>query len=102
MSNGFQTKREMAADKLKGTDMTQDEIIDMAKQAGLTSVDKKSHYLRDCLERFAKLVAEKEREACAKVAENRALVGASDIEKIAHNTACKNIAKDIRARGEQT
>jgi hypothetical protein len=45
--------------------MTQDEIIEMAKQAGLTSVDKKSQYLRDCLERFAKLVAEKEREACA-------------------------------------
>jgi len=39
--------------------MTQDEIIEMAKQAGLTSVDKKSQYLRDCLERFAKLVAAK-------------------------------------------
>jgi len=47
--------------------MTQDEIIEMAKQAGLTSVDKKSQYLRDCLERFAKLVAQHEREACAKV-----------------------------------
>jgi dTDP-glucose pyrophosphorylase len=42
----------------------------------------------------------KEREACAKVAENRALVEASDIEKIAHHTACKNIAKEIRDRGE--
>jgi hypothetical protein len=41
--------------------MTKDEIIEIAKQAGLTSVDKKSPYLRDCLERFAKLVAEKER-----------------------------------------
>jgi hypothetical protein len=39
--------------------MTQDEIIEMAKQAGLTSVDKKSQYLRDCLERFVKLVAAK-------------------------------------------
>jgi hypothetical protein len=47
--------------------MTQDEIIEIAKQAGLTSVDKKSPYLRDCLERFAKLVAAKEREACAKM-----------------------------------
>jgi len=47
--------------------MTQDEIIEMAKQAGLTSVDKKSQYLRDCLERFAKLVAQHEREACAKI-----------------------------------
>ena len=43
--------------------MTQNEIIEMAKQAGLTSIDKKSAYLRDCLERFAKLVAAKEREA---------------------------------------
>ena len=39
--------------------MTKDEIIEIAKQAGLTSVDKKSPYLRDCLERFAKLVAAK-------------------------------------------
>ena len=47
--------------------MTQDEIIEMAKQAGLTSVDKKSQYLRDCLERFAKLVAQHEREKFCEV-----------------------------------
>ena len=52
--------------------MTQDEIIELARQAGA--------YRRDIggsieflevfmLERFAKLVAEKEREACAKVCE---------------------------------
>jgi len=40
-----------------------------------------------------------EREACAKIAENRLLTEASDIEKIAHYTACKNIASEIRARG---
>ena len=34
----------------------------MARQAGLTSIDKKSPYLRDCIKRFAKLVAAKERE----------------------------------------
>ena len=50
--------------------MTQDEIIEMARQSGA--------YRRDIggsieflevfiLERFAKLVAEKEREACAKI-----------------------------------
>jgi hypothetical protein len=44
--------------------MTQDEIIEMAKQAGF------NHGLDDPIiyaahERFAKLVAEKEREACA-------------------------------------
>jgi hypothetical protein len=42
--------------------------------------------------------ARAEREACAKVAENRMLSDASAKEKVAHNTACKNIAQDIRAR----
>jgi hypothetical protein len=104
--------------------MTKDEIIEIAKQAGLTSVDKKSPYLRDCLERFAKLVAAKsteeanakanaswtlmckkmvsiEREACAKVADNRLLLEASKKERDAYNLACKNIAAEIKARGEQ-
>jgi len=48
--------------------MTQDEIIEMAKQAGamfdhMTCVERD---LFPVLYRFAKLVAEKEREACAK------------------------------------
>ena len=43
---------------------------------------------------------EAEREACVKIAENRLLTEASDIEKIAHYTACKNIASGIRARGQ--
>jgi len=48
--------------------MTQDEIIEMVKEAGLSgSVAKMwvQHF-----EAFAKLVAAKEREACAKVIEN--------------------------------
>ena len=49
--------------------MTQDEIIEMARQAGLTSIDKKSQYLRECLERFGKLVAKHERESCAELCE---------------------------------
>ena len=48
--------------------MTQDEIIEMARQAGWsymeTGLDKQR------LETFAKLVAEKEREACAKLVED--------------------------------
>ena len=70
--------------------MTQDEIIEMAKQAGLTSVDKKSQYLRDCLERFAKLVAQHEREACAKIAENMGPCGFTG----------ESSANAIRARGQ--
>ena len=69
--------------------MTQDEIIEMAKQADLTSVDKKSQYLRDCLERFAKLVAQQaqaeERETCAHICDVLAVHPeyASDITKLA-------------------
>ena len=80
--------------------MTQDEIIEMAKQAGLTSIDKKSPYLRDCLERFAKLVAAKEREACAKLCDwmqEKAEFHGTDCCKFPTPTDC---AYAIRARGE--
>ena len=51
--------------------MTQDKIIEMAKQAGY-SVDTFGFGIWDSAEfnRFAKLVAEHEREACAKVCED--------------------------------
>jgi hypothetical protein len=55
--------------------MTQDEIIEMAKQAGISynpgSQHDHDHFRAygDSLKAFAKLVAAKEREACAKVAE---------------------------------
>jgi len=44
--------------------MTQDEIIEMTRQAGGFDATPKF------LERFAKLIAQHEREACAKVCEN--------------------------------
>jgi hypothetical protein len=58
--------------------MTQEEIISMAHEAGFVSFDEPNEVvspyvegvdLLPLLERFAKLVAEKEREACAKVCE---------------------------------
>jgi len=71
--------------------MTQDEINQMVEQAGFHGMlsigvvmDSKQ------LEAFAKLVAAKEREACAKVCESH---GTWD------NT--ETIAKAIRARGQQ-
>jgi len=85
------------------------EIIELAKQSDLMAdgemwfsptYGNADVHITD-LERFAKLVAAKEREACAKIAENRLLTEASDIEKIAHYTACKNIASEIRARGQE-
>jgi len=49
--------------------MTQDEIIKMAKQAGFSSAVGKHIALDDDLERFAKLVAQHEREACVEIAD---------------------------------
>jgi len=62
--------------------MTQDEIIEMARKAGL---DPDLWNYTDAFEAFAKLVAAKEREACAKKAE-------------AQN--CHMVAAAIRARGQ--
>ena len=49
--------------------MTKDEIIEMARQAGFEDHQAK---FDTRFEPFAKLVAEKEREACAKVCDDRA------------------------------
>ena len=78
--------------------MTQDEIIEMARQAG--GIDIESHgwttwvgtQSTEFLERFANLVAAKEREACAKVCEE---VGEHPSLTPLH------CAESIRARGEQ-
>jgi hypothetical protein len=70
--------------------MKQDEIIEMARQAGY-SVDTFGFGIWDSAEfnRFAKLVAEHEREACAKVCE--------DSVEYAGDT----LADAIRARGQE-
>jgi hypothetical protein len=65
--------------------MTQDEIIEMARQAGfvihthkpsLITVENEETWVcvNKELEAFAKLVAAKEREACAKVCDNKQYV----------------------------
>jgi len=71
--------------------MTKEEIIKMAKQAG-AMFDHITWVERDLLpvfERFAKLVAEKEREACAKIVEEP------------WQGSPKAIAELIRARGQE-
>jgi len=73
--------------------MTQDEIIEMAKQVGLITDGNQSGF--DDLEAFAKLVAAKEREACAKVCEEIAQESDSFTESILRATATQ-----IRARGK--
>ena len=69
--------------------MTQDEIIEMAKQSGAFMVNIGYWaFGEEDIERFAKLVAQHEREACAKVCEDDFGNGAL------------NLAAAIRARGQ--
>jgi hypothetical protein len=65
--------------------MTQDEIIEMANQAGIVN----PQMVINTLEAFAKLVAQHEREACAEIAENWNSNGMPRT----------GVANEIRARG---
>ncbi len=67
--------------------MTQNEIIEMAKQAGMMPIVI-NHWPFE-LEKFAKLVAQHEREACAKACE----------EYLGYGTRTE-FAATIRARGQ--
>ena len=88
--------------------MTQDEIIEMARQAArhntilnqddVVEGDLVMLYF-DELETFAKLVAAKEREACAKVCEDESVPHYDEIHSDAQ-WAAKILAGKIRARGE--
>ena len=76
--------------------MTQDEIIEMAIQAGFVDYeldDGTTNAFDKRYEAFANLVAEREREACAKVADSH-MDGTPE-----WNSAANNIAAAIRARG---
>ena len=74
--------------------MTQDEIIEMARQAGCFEKHQVFYFTQQDLEAFAKLVAEKEREACAKVC--WWLAGEFDVDS---KTAIR-CTDAIRARGQ--
>ena len=84
--------------------MTRDDIIRMAKEAGhpfLTAsiVEQGAGPVPEWLERFAALVAEREREACAKVCEWEA----AKLEQWPQRDALavRTCAAAIRARGEK-
>ncbi len=83
--------------------MTQDEMIDLAKQAGWQYAHGESGF--EPLWAFAKLVAAKEREACAKVCESN--VFNKDIawwQRVTKSEvsfeSSMQCAKAIRARGQ--
>lgn len=84
--------------------MTRDDIIAMAREAGMErvidvhkdgtrTIELPHPYL---LERFAALVAAHEREACAKVCEETTAAWTQHL----YNEGCMNCAAAIRARGE--
>jgi hypothetical protein len=87
--------------------MTQDEIIEMARQAGIEFNKERvpetgfeyqgSMIVLDELEAFAKLVAAKEREACAKLAQET--ICDTHI-PTGVNIYGTRVSKAIRARGE--
>ena len=88
--------------------MTKDEIIKMAREAGFHNAEANVHEER--LERFAALVAAAEREACAKVCDDRAkgwleVKYARTIDEGCMHSAAKAeaaaLAAAIRARGEK-
>jgi len=78
--------------------MTKEEIIEMANQANLPYdyVGGELMWL-DKLEHFAKLIAEKEREACAVIVETPISGEQDDITMEAKD----RVAKAIRARGQE-
>jgi len=79
--------------------MKPDDIIKMAREAGL---DPDLWNYTDAFERFAALVAAREREACAKVCDEKVdaeyKTGKVDHHEMGWTQAC---AIAIRARGEQ-
>ena len=77
--------------------MTNEEIEEMAELSGLY-LYKTNEELIYCLTYFAKMIAEKEREACAKIAENRILHDENKDIKKGYLFAQQSIAQDIRTR----
>jgi hypothetical protein len=85
-------------------EMTKDEIICMAREANLLTITEPSGYqvwIPENLEKFVNLIASAEREACAKVAEERLLDKANCTAEEMYELQKKSITAAIRARGQQ-
>ena len=89
--------------------MTKDEVIELAVFSGFFVKDNEAyspstqedHELTPCLERFAKLVAAKEREACAKACEELPAPDIySDTDKCMWDVTCIDCATAILERGQ--
>ena len=88
--------------------MTDEQIIELARQVGIKRRTDKffSEYCDgiydDDLKAFAKLVAQHEREACAKEADKRLYDYTMLLSNPPQNGAAWSIANAIRARGQRT
>ncbi|NCW72852.1 MAG: hypothetical protein EBW12_07640 [Actinobacteria bacterium] len=84
--------------------MTRDDIIRMAEHAGFGMPVQVFQFRAEELERFARLVAAAEREACAKICDETRFLGYCPPEDGAapeyYDAAAQSCAKEIRARGE--
>jgi hypothetical protein len=80
--------------------MTQDEIIEMAKQAKLGFLLESGFMCHQEVKDFAKLIAEKEREACAKEADKRLHDYTMLTSNPPQSGAAWSIASAIRTRGQ--
>jgi len=81
--------------------MARDDIIRMAQECQLIGMHPHLDGMyQESLERFAALIAAAEREACAKVAEERFLAQANCTVEEMYELQKKVIAEAIRARGQ--
>ena len=78
--------------------MTQDDILEMARSAGLADGIELQHEI-DAVMRFAEMVAAAEREACAKVCEDFA--DGTSVYEVHHRFAAYKCADLIRKRGDK-
>jgi len=80
--------------------LSKDEIIRMAREAGISKPWDQEPVKWETLQRFANLVAEAEREACAKVCDDLPVPPyVSDKDAHIWDVTCVDCAEAIRARG---
>ena len=80
--------------------MTKDDIIRMAREAGISKPWDQEPVKWETLERFANLIATAEREACAKVCDELADEAAKEQDFHAI-FACESCGSAIRERGQE-
>lgn len=78
--------------------MTTDDILRMAREAGISNAFMPPQF-SEVFERFAALVAAAEREQCAKVCKDEMIDEEQCNDDVAYNAGCHDCAAAIRARG---